>query len=94
MATENIEKETKELKAKAQEGKIIVGTEKVLKRLRENKIKKIFLASNCPAKIKDDINHYAKLAKIPVIELNLNNEELGLFCKKNFFVAVLGITEE
>lgn len=94
MAKENIEKETKELKAKAQGGKIIVGTEKVLKSLRENKIKKIFLASNCPVKIKDDINHYAKLAKIPVIELNLNNEELGLFCKKNFFVAVLGMTEE
>ena len=94
MAKEDINQETKELKIKVQEKKVVVGAEKVLKLLKEDKIQKVFLASNCPKKIKEDLNYYSGLSKVPVIELNLDNEELGLLCKKCFFVAVLGLIGE
>jgi len=93
MATENLENDMKDLKAKLQEGKTIIGKERVLKHLREKDLAKVFLASNCPKDLKEDVVNFAKMAKVPVVELTLNNEELGLFCKKNFFIAVLAITE-
>lgn len=93
MATENLEKDMKDLKAKLQDDKVIVGKERVLKHLREKTLAKVFMASNCPKALKEDLTHFANLIKVPVVELALNNEELGLFCKKNFFIAVLATTE-
>ena len=93
MATENLEKDMKDLKAKLQDGKTVIGKERVLKHLREKNLAKVFLASNCPTDLKDDLVNFARMAKVPIIELSLNNEELGLFCKKNFFIAVLATTE-
>ena len=93
MATENLEKDMKDLKAKLQDGKTVIGKERVLKNLREKNLAKVFLASNCPTDLKDDLVNFARMAKVPIIELSLNNEELGLFCKKNFFIAVLATTE-
>ncbi|MBU0457692.1 MAG: ribosomal L7Ae/L30e/S12e/Gadd45 family protein [Nanoarchaeota archaeon] len=91
---EEIETEIKELKTKVQEGKAIIGKDEVLKWLKDKKLNKVFVASNCPPKIREDIGYYAKLAEVPVLDLNLDNEELGIFCKKNFFVMVLGTIEE
>ncbi len=93
MATENLQTEMKDLKAKVQDGKAVIGKEMVLKQLRAESLGKVYLASNCPKDLKADLVHYAKLAKVPVVELDLDNEELGLFCKKNFFIAVLGTKE-
>jgi len=93
MATENIEKDMKDLKAKLQDGKTIIGKERVLKHLREKSLAKVFLASNCPQDLREEVVNFAKMAKVPVVELALSNEEFGLFCKKNFFIAVLATTE-
>ena len=93
MATENLETYMKDLKTKLQDGKVIVGKERVLKHLREKGLVKVFRASNCPSELKEDLVNLAKLVKVPIIELTLNNEELGLFCKKNFFITVLATTE-
>ena len=93
MATENLEKDMKDLKAKLQDGKTIIGKERVLKHLREKSLAKVFLASNCPQDLREEVVNLAKMAKVPVVELALNNEEFGLFCKKNFFIAVLATTE-
>ncbi len=84
--------ETEFLKTKVQQGQVLIGLERVLKSLKGNKVNKVFLASNCPAKIKEDISYYAKLAQIPVMDAKLNNEELGLVCKKNFLVSVVAIS--
>ncbi|HLD80172.1 MAG TPA: ribosomal L7Ae/L30e/S12e/Gadd45 family protein [Candidatus Nanoarchaeia archaeon] len=88
--SEKLQNEMKDLKAKLQDGKAVIGKEMVLKQLRAKTISKLYLASNCPANLKSDLVHYAALAKVPVIELDLDNEELSLFCKKNFFITVLG----
>ena len=82
------------LKTRVQEGKAIVGTERVLKGIKSGSLKKVFIANNCPQKVREDISHYAKLASVPVVELSYNNEEVGIFCKKNFLVSVLGLVEE
>ena len=50
----------------------------------------VYLASNCPQVVKEDVKHYANLYNIKVIEAKENNEELGVICKKHFSISVLG----
>lgn len=90
---EEVSQDLKELKTKLQENKAVIGMERVLKGLKEKSLSKVFLASNAPKNIREDVQYYAKLSNVPVSELNIDNEELGLFCKKNFFIAVLGTQE-
>jgi len=84
------DEENKELKNRIHAGNAIIGNSRVVKALQAGKIKTVFIAKNCPAKIKDDLLHYAKLAGTEVVNLEQNNEELGIICKKNFFVSVVG----
>ena len=88
------EKIMKELREKLLENKVIIGTERVLKKLKNGKIASILIANNCSESTKNDLQQYTKLNNTPLIELDINNEELGVFCKKNFFVSVLGIVKE
>ncbi|MBI1968910.1 ribosomal L7Ae/L30e/S12e/Gadd45 family protein [Candidatus Woesearchaeota archaeon] len=80
-----------EVRQALQAGKALIGAEMVLKQLRSGNLQKVFLAKNCPARLRADIEQYAQLGNVPVVTLLLNNEELGIICKKNFFVAVLGV---
>ncbi len=85
--------ESKLLRTKLQEGKVIIGLETVMKYLKSGQLSQAFVAHNCPAKVKEDVEYYAKLAKVPFAVLSYSNEDLGVFCKKNFFVSVLGIVQ-
>jgi len=85
--------EFKDLRVKIQEKKVVIGAEKVLKELKAKRVQKVYLASNCPAKLHEDVKYYASVAEIPVVDMAYSNEELGVFCKKNFFVSVLAIAE-
>ena len=76
----NAEEELKELRALVQEGKAIVGAERVLKELRKGKITKIFLAANCPAQIRADIARLADMANAQIFPLLQNKVELGVWC--------------
>jgi ribosomal protein L30E len=84
--------ELKELKDKIKEGKVIVGSKEIIKNLKQDStIVKVYLAKNCPQETKLDLENYTNLLNIDLIELELNNEELGVICKKNFFVSVVAI---
>jgi len=82
-----------EIKKLLEQKKIVIGTELAIKGLRNKKIKKIFTSSNCPQDILDDLNKYAGLNNAELIKLDIPNEELGIICKKPFFVSVLGVLE-
>lgn len=80
-----------DLKKILKEESLNFGAEITLKKLRQGKLKKIFLAANCPKNVKDDIEYYAKLSKVEVVNLDVDNEELGTLCKKPFSISVIGI---
>ncbi|MBI1969338.1 ribosomal L7Ae/L30e/S12e/Gadd45 family protein [Candidatus Woesearchaeota archaeon] len=71
--------------------RLVLGTARTIKALRLGKLEKVFLSENVPAGVKEDIVHYAKLAKAIVEQLNVPNEDLGAMCKKPFFVSVVGV---
>ncbi len=87
-----METEFKDLRSKVQDKKVVIGAERVLKGVKARQVASVYLAKNCPMKVKEDVEYYAKLGGIPVISMNYTNEELGVFCKKNFFVAILAIS--
>jgi large subunit ribosomal protein L30e len=94
MKKNEIEENLKLIKAKAQEGKVIIGSASILKNLKMKSIKKVFLAKNCPNNLRSDIIYYAKLVEVPVIEIEQTNVEIGVLCKKNFFISAVGIIED
>ena len=82
----------KDLKEAIKVGKgLIFGTERTLKKLKMNEIKKVYVSSNCPENVLSDIEHYANIHSIPLVKLKENNEELGIICKKSFPISVLSL---
>ena len=71
--------------------KIVIGTDRVMKTLRKGDLKQVLLASNCTEEVAGDVEHYGKLAGCKIIQLDVPNEELGVYCKKPFNIMVLGI---
>jgi len=74
--------------------KIIIGTKVVMKNLKLNKLEKIYIASNCDAISKKDLEYYSSLLIIPIIVLNQPNDELGVTCKKQYSISMLGVLKE
>jgi len=79
----------KELKDSLGDSNLTIGAESTLKKLRKGSLKTIFLAKNCPREIKSEIKHCAKIGKVNVFDLDINNEDLGVICKKPFSISVL-----
>ncbi|MDD5331990.1 MAG: ribosomal L7Ae/L30e/S12e/Gadd45 family protein [Candidatus Nanoarchaeia archaeon] len=68
---------------------LTLGSQVTIKKLRQNKVKHVFLASNCKEEVKKDIEALAKINKAEIIYLDIDNKELGIACKKPFTVSVL-----
>ena len=83
------EKDIAEIKKLVGTKKIIIGTQRTLKSLKQGKIEKIFLSANNP--LKKDFDYYAKVGKVKIIQLEVANDELGDICKKPYSISVLGV---
>lgn len=91
MAKKKEDKVITEIKELVKKGKIVIGLNTTLKHLRKNKLKSIYISSNCPKKVKEDLYYYSKIAKVEVIALPYQNDELGVMCKKPFSISVIGV---
>jgi len=87
-----VSEELKVLRNKIQDGKVVIGLDRVMKAIKAKKLEKVFISSNCPQGTIDDLQYYADLAGVEITQLELDNEELGVFCRKNFFISVLGVS--
>lgn len=83
-----------DFKKLVKEGKAYIGTEQTLTHLKQGWLKKVYLTSNCPAGVKTDVKKYAELTGTEVEELAVPNEELGIMCKKQFSISVLGVKKD
>ncbi|MBW2963880.1 ribosomal L7Ae/L30e/S12e/Gadd45 family protein [Candidatus Woesearchaeota archaeon] len=80
-----------EIKKNLKEGKLVLGADETLKGVRTGKFAKVYLAANCPSELKDDIDHYASMSGLEVVDTGVQNDELGDICKKPFSIAVMGL---
>jgi len=74
-------------------GKVLLGSKSTIKAAKLGKAKVIVVAENCPADIRADIEYYARLSGVPVIEFKGSSWDLGLVCGKPFMVAALAIRD-
>ena len=74
-----------ELRKALKEKSIVFGTKRTLKNLRLGKCKKVFISSNCPKNIRDEIKGY----DVEIIELDEPNTEIALICKRPHPISVL-----
>ena len=71
--------------------KLIVGTDIVLKKLKNGEVQTVYVTANAPELVKTDVIYYAKLANIPVIEIEQTNEDLKEICKKKFLISLVAV---
>lgn len=82
-----------EIKKGVKDKKALIGTARTIKGLKLGKLQKVFLTSNCPASVKSSIEHYSKLSNCKIEHLDIPNDELGVICKKQFSISVIGLKD-
>jgi large subunit ribosomal protein L30e len=74
-------------------GKVSFGANSALQNAKTGKAKLIILASNCPKDIKDDVEYYGKISKVPVITYKGTSMDLAEVSGKLFIISALSIRE-
>ena len=74
-------------------GKVSFGANSALLNAKTGKAKLIILAANCPKNIKNDIEYYAKLSKVPVLSYKGGSMDLANTCSQLFIISALSIRE-
>jgi len=78
-----------QLRTDLRKKKPVMGAKRTLKLLKIGNLEKVYIAKNCREDIRKDIEHYAELANVELIKLDITNDELGVVCKKPFNISVL-----
>ena len=81
----------KEIKSAMKEKRLIIGERSVVRGLKQNAIKSIICASNCPKDKYDDLKYYSRHVDVDVKKFKGNSRQLGEACAKPFNISVLGI---
>lgn len=77
--------------AQLQKADLVIGTEETLKLLRKGAAKQVFIAANCSAQVRKDLEQYCKISDVELVELPQSSEEIGVICKKPFAISVAAI---
>ena len=72
-------------------GKVLFGANSTLKSAMTGKVQLIVAASNCPRILRENLEHYCNLSKIPFFIYPGSSIELGRVCSKPFVVSALAI---
>jgi large subunit ribosomal protein L30e len=74
-------------------GKVSFGANTALQNAKTGKAKMIVLAANCPKDIKEQVEYYGKLSKVPVMTYRGTSMDLAAVCNKLFIISALSIRE-
>ncbi len=83
-----------ELKVLLKTGKVIMGSRKCIKMLKNGKLKMVIIASTLRSDIKEDFIYFAKSSGIPFYEYGGSGWDLGTLSGKPFMVSVIGVEDE
>ncbi len=83
----------RELQTTLKTGKVVIGYKETMKTIRMGKSKLVIMAANAPDEVREDIERYCKLAKIPLFVFHGTSLDLGAICRKPFMVSVLSILD-
>lgn len=72
-------------------GEVVVGTQSVMKSIKDNSAKLVVIAKEINQKNQMEIKHLSKISNIRIIDFDVNSTELGSICGKPFPVSMLSI---
>ena len=75
-------------------GRVELGTDKALKMALSGSAKMVVVARNMVKDRRRDLEHYCRMASVPVVEFAGTSIELGTVCGKPFPVSALSVVEE
>ena len=78
-----------DIKKGVDQGKIVIGKNLVLKRLKKGELSKVVFSISCDPLLKKEIADLAEGATLK--NSKLSSKDLGAFAKKNFGISVLGV---
>lgn len=84
-------KDITEIQKAIEANTLVIGTDLVTKGLKNGELSTVFVSSNTPEIVRNDILHYAHLAGTQVVELQESNEDLKEVCKKTFLISIVAI---
>jgi large subunit ribosomal protein L30e len=74
-------------------GKVSFGANMALQNAKTGKAKMIVLAANCPKVIKEQVEYYGKISKVPIMTYKGTSMDLAAVCNKLFIISALSIRE-
>ena len=74
-------------------GKVSFGANSALINAKTGKAKMIVLAGNCPKNIKEQVEYYGKISKVPIMTYEGTSIDLAAVCNKLFIISALSIRE-
>jgi len=83
----------KAVSAAVKTGKVSFGANSAVQNAQTGKAKLIVLAANCPKEVRDDVERYSKLSKLPVFLYKGSSLDLAATCGKPFSISALSIRE-
>lgn len=83
----------KALASAVKTGKVSFGSNVALQNAKTGKAKMIVLASNCPQYIKEQIEYYGGISKVPVITYKGTSMDLAEISGKPFIISAISIKE-
>ena len=84
---------TKAIASVVKTGKVSFGANSAILAAKNGKAKMIVLASNCPNTIKEQIEYYGGISKIPIITYQGDTMDMAAVCNKLFVISALTIRE-
>lgn len=78
----------KELEKFLEAKKIGFGCNSVMRALKQGTASKIYYANNVPDSIRKDIDYYAKLSEVGVVEYPGDSKELGVALKRTHKILI------
>jgi large subunit ribosomal protein L30e len=74
-------------------GKVSFGSNTALQNAKTGKARMIVLAANCPKDIKEQVEYYGKISKVPIMTYKGTSIDLAAVCNKLFVISALSIRE-
>ncbi len=75
-------------------GKAELGTDKALKMALNGSAKMVVVARNMVKDKRRDLEHYCRMANVPVVEFDGTSIDLGTVCGKPFPVSAVSVVDE
>ncbi len=74
-------------------GRVHLGSKVAVNEIRRGRARMAILSSNCPERIREDLETLGRLSEIPVIRHSKDSLDLGILCGKPFPVSAIVIND-